>query len=99
MEFYQIGLNKNKIQIFKIINVTLNNYENLKNSLSKYTGRNIKELDILFFWQRKRDDNIFKWSAFKNKEKRRELEELISKRNSDLANYKIVLKILTRDDD
>ena len=42
---------------------------------------------------------IFKWSAFKNKEKRRELEELISKRNSDLANYKIVLKILTRDDD
>ena len=59
MEFYQIGLNKNKIQIFKIINVTLNNYENLKNSLSKYTGRNIKELDILFFWQRKRDDNNF----------------------------------------
>ena len=49
MEFYQIGLNKNKIQIFKIINVTLNNYENLKNSLSKYTGRNIKELYILFF--------------------------------------------------
>ena len=45
----QIRLNKNKIQIFKIINVTLNNYENLKNSLSKYTGRNIKELDILFF--------------------------------------------------
>ena len=49
MEFYQIGLNKNKIQIFKIINVTLNNYENLKNSLSTYKGRNIKELDILFF--------------------------------------------------
>ena len=30
MEFYQIGLNKNKIQIFKIINATLNKYENLK---------------------------------------------------------------------
>ncbi len=49
MELYQIRLNKNKIQIFKIKNATLNNYENLNNSLSKYSRRNIKELDILFF--------------------------------------------------